>query len=253
MGASPNKPTDFFVEMKGEKSSDVVTPQTVDGAALLQIAAGYVDFMQALARGEGEELAFTGIEIRSGSVCVASNPSSTRLAREYADRTAGYLEGVEEPPRGLESRTHNLGLAVKAAGLGKLIYVNVAGWRRPVRIPETKAPEVFWELTSFRATPIRAGGKEPRVRFESVTDGEFSLRADAEIARKLGGLLYQEVEVTANVLRDADGAIRAGRVEDAIPLAEGDPIAAWREWLQQAAPRWADVDDIEKELGRRDE
>jgi hypothetical protein len=244
---------DLLVEIKGEKDGDV-TPETVDALTFLQLASGYVEYMHALAKIDGEDLGFKGIEIRRGSARVATKPTSLDSAREYADRTANCVEGIEPPPPTMERRTQALGAVFRALLPGQSAGVRISKWSRMVRLPEVKPPELYWESTSLRVTPIRAGGIEPRVRFESVGEpAAFSLRADPETARQLGGLLYREVEITASILRGDDGRIRTGRIETVDIVSDDDPITAWTAWLKRAAPRWDEVSDIEAELGRRDE
>jgi hypothetical protein len=244
---------DFLVEIKGEQPGDVL-PETVDALTFLQLASGYVEYMHALAKIDGEDLGFKGIEIRPGSARLATWPTSLDFAREYADRTANCVEGIEPPPPGMEGRTQTLGAVFRTLQPGQKASVRISKWSRTVLLPEPKAPEIYWEMTSLRVTPIRAGGVEPRVRFESVGEpGAFSLRSDPETARKLGGLLYREVEISASILRGDDGRIRTGRIETVDLVSDEDPIAAWTAWFRQAAPHWDEVSDIEAELGRLDE
>ena len=112
-----------------------------------------------------------------------------------------------------------------------------------------------WEQTELRARPIRVGGAKPTVTLSSHSESRpFTVSVpDIDNARRLGALLYVEVDVELRLRRDADGIIRDGEVlaVHALDLTS-DPAQIWRDWFQENAAEWADVDDVLTELGRRD-
>ena len=93
-----------------------------------------------------------------------------------------------------------------------------------------KSPE------AFRARVIRAGGKKPRVQV--VADGQvISLDASSDLAVRAGGLLYQDVEIEAELVRAATPPmfpVLSGQMTRIEPLAKQDPVEAWDAWYAAA-------------------
>jgi hypothetical protein len=70
------------------------------------------------------------------------------------------------------------------------------------------------------------------------------------VARQLARHLYTEIDFTARVCRDEDGAIESGELDEFFPLDDRDPVSAWRAWFNENAKPWNDVEDIDSEISR---
>ena len=114
--------------------------------------------------------------------------------------------------------------------------------------PEVDLP---WEVTELRVTPIRVGGTEPGAQMTSTSEvGPFTVEVSRDAARRLGSLLYQEVDVVVHIVRGVDGRIEKGRLMEIHSLGDGEPLSAWRDWFATNAPEWGTIDDVRGELGR---
>lgn len=87
-------------------------------------------------------------------------------------------------------------------------------------------------LLSIRAKPIHVGGEKPTAHFESPFEEPFTLSITKEDARRLGALLYQDVDIEAEVVRDVEGKIESGKLLTFEVVEDVDPRPAWREWHQ---------------------
>ena len=108
---------------------------------------------------------------------------------------------------------------------------------KPPPIPVVDLP---WEVTELRVTPIRVGGTEPGAQMTSTSEvGPFTVEVSRDAARRLGSLLYQEVDVVVHIVRGVDGRIEKGRLMEIHSLGDGEPLSAWRDWFATNAPECA--------------
>jgi hypothetical protein len=106
------------------------------------------------------------------------------------------------------------------------------------------------ELITLRAVPVRACGATPVVRFQTDGESDFSLSTDVDMARALGGSLYREVEIEAEIARNELGGIVEGRVLSFEPVETTNAVEAWDKWFAQSAGEW-DEASVEALLGGR--
>ncbi len=77
-------------------------------------------------------------------------------------------------------------------------------------------------------------------------------RAPSPTAGELGAVLYHEVEIEAEVQRDAAGRITQGKVLRINPLDDKPDLSAWQDWFRFSGrqSQWDAADNLEEELGR---
>lgn len=160
---------------------------------------------------------------------------------------------ASETPRKLQAPIGRLRKAL--AAVPKEISVSAMRGAEVVSLSETvrqAPPDEMKSPEAFRARIIRAGGKKPRVQV--VAEGQMiSLDASPELAVRAGSMLNQDVEIEAEVVRAAMPPafpILFGHMIRIEPLANQDPLEAWDAWYAAAGRPWANVKDIETELGR---
>jgi hypothetical protein len=227
-----------------------VHPHNVDPAQVLALASAYVDALRALAATSELDLDLRGLEIRDRCVEVAFGVNKLAVARQAAQEVAQALVSPERP-RGAIGAIDRLRDALRAIPAAINVTVQAGtGWKRALKLrqPEEIAPAL--ELITLRATPLRAGGATPVVRFQAEREKDFSLASGETLARALGGYLYREVEIEAEVARDEGGAISEGRVLSFESVDAGDAVEAWDRWFQKSAGDWDD-ESVEALLGGR--
>ena len=227
-----------------------VHPHNVDPALVLALAGAYVDALRALAAAHDLSLDLRGLQIRDRCVEVAFGVNKLTPAREAA-RQVDLALASPDRPRGAIGAIDRLRDALAAVPPTVAVTVSAGqGWTRPLTLhaPEVAPPAL--ELVTLRVVPVRAGGADPVVRFHAEREADFSLSASEDLTRGLGSLLYREVEIEAEIARDAAGAINGGRVLAFEPVDSGDPVAAWDSWFKQSGGDWDD-DAAEGLLGGR--
>ncbi len=228
-----------------------VTPKTVPTLEALELARSYLDLLKRIAdESSPVELRFEGIAVESGSAVLAFTASSPESARDAARQAGAYVRGGEMPPPGLVEPVRRVRAAVLHFPSDFTTSVRIAKWRRRLEVAEAPDEGLRASVVTLRAVAIRVGGARPAVRFRSGSEeNDFTLRvADEDTARKFGGLLYREVEISATVFRDTEGEIVQGTVEQFEPVTDGDSVAAWREWYRANCREWPSVDDAERDL-----
>ena len=229
-----------------------VHPHNVDPSLVLALASSYVDSLRSLALTNDLDLDLRGLQIRDRCVEIAFGVNKLATAREAAHEVNQALASTERP-RGAIGAIDRLRDALGA--IPPAIRVSVAAgsnWKRSLQVRATEDASPAMEIVTLRAIPMRAGGATPVVRFHSDRENDFSLSTDIDMARALGGHLYREVEIEAEIARNDVGAITGGRVLSFEPVESTGPVEAWDRWFEQSAGDW-DEDRVEALLaGRRD-
>jgi hypothetical protein len=227
-----------------------VHPHNVDPSLVLALASSYVDALRSLAVTSDLDLDLRGLQIRDRCVEIAFGVNKLGPARAAAHEVNLALASTERP-RGAIGAIDRLRDALDS--IPPAIHVTVAAggsWKRSLQVRAAEDATPAFELVTLRAVPVRAGGAMPVVRFHSDRENDFSLSADIDMARALGGQLYREVEIEAEIARDELGAISEGRVLSFEPVESADPVEAWDRWFEQSAGEWNE-ERVEALLGGR--
>jgi hypothetical protein len=227
-----------------------VHPHNVDPSLVLALASSYVDALRSLAVTSDLDLDLRGLQIRDRCVEIAFGVNKLAPAREAATEVNQALASAERP-RGAVGAIDRLRDALGAVPPAMHVTVAAGGsWKRSLQLRAAEDAAPALELVTLHAVPIRAGGAIPVVRFHTDRESDFSLSTDIDMARALGGHLYREVEIEAEIARNESGAISGGRVLSFEPVELGDPVEAWDQWFKQSAGEWDD-DRVEALLGGR--
>jgi hypothetical protein len=230
-------------------------PETADARATLEVAAAYIDFLVRLAEEHGEKLDLHGLKVIPGSIGIEVYSSTPKIVGDRITEAEDLLEGRELPSSGkIQTALNRLERSVRALpeGWGASVAAGPT-YRFPlyvVRHEEEGAD--LWTTTTLRAQPLRVGGKAPRVQFQSPSESKpFTVGTNQETAREVAKYLYREVEVSIRFVRDEDGTIKDGWLEEFWPVdASADEIERWRAWFRDAGAHWDDIEDVNAELGR---
>jgi hypothetical protein len=242
----PERP-ELLVELDGPG----VSPETVDTLALLRLAETYFRLIGKVAEASSMSLSFRGLRVVDKCVAVSATPNNQGLAQLVSTRTLRIVSGEEGPPRGTEVLTSSLRSCLRSLPTGHVARTRWGKRSHPLVAPPLPTEEHPWETIELRVIPVRVGGAEPGARLRSASEGhEFTVSASAEDARKLGAMLYSEVDVELEVCRDFEGRIELGRLMEVHAVSEAEPASAWRQWFKANASEWDEVDDVGAELGR---
>ena len=232
------------LEIDGEQ----VEPDTIDARRTLELAAAYFELLTKIASSRGSVLELRGLRVENKCVALRSLPNSADVAREAATEADDYISGREEPV-GVMELVKRVRAARRALPPGHSAKVIIGPWECPITAVEDAPEWPPYATISLRAEVVRAGGARPRARFRSDSEpDEFTLDVSEATARELGAHLYREVDITAHVHRDENDRIRGGQLEEFFPLEDGGAREAWRQWVQDNAPHWFEVDDLDSEL-----
>jgi hypothetical protein len=238
---------ELLVELDGPG----VSPDTVDTLALLTLAETYFRLIGKVAEASNMSLTFQGLRVLDKCVAVSATPNNQELAQLVSVRALRIISGEESPPRGTEVLTSNLRSCLRSLPTGHVARTRWGKRSHPLVAPPLPSQEHPWETVELRVIPIRVGGADPGARLRSASEGhEFTVSATAEHARRLGAMLYSEVDVELEVCRDFEGRIERGRVVEVHAVSDAEPATAWRQWFRANAPEWDEVDDVGAELGR---
>jgi hypothetical protein len=231
-----------------------VTPETVNTIALLRLASSYFEHLRRIGSSKDLELNFEGLTVKNKCVQIAAKASHITAAKKAVEKQARILRLVEPAPPGTEGATESLRDQLRALQPGMHAKVVCGKWSR--RLDPKSAEHVPWprETTALRVVIVRVGGNQPSAAFLSPSErNQFVLPVTQVQARQLGGRLYSEVDIEAEIERDSEGRISGGKLIDFAIIGDGDPAEEWRAWFAAAASGWDNVDDIEAELGRNDD
>jgi hypothetical protein len=230
-----------------------VSPKNVDAVTLLRLAEAYFVLLTKLADAKGKGLSLTGLAVLDKCVALESKSSDAYVARFFGEMAVRIVSGKEVPPFGLEGVLNDVRTALRSLPATHVAKVRAGGARaRRLRLPkDAELGSYAWETLALRSTVVRVGGRDPRAQFLSASEAtSFTLSVTTEEARSLGAKLYLPLELEARVLRDEEGRISQGAVVRFTVLDDRDPADAWREWFADIASDWAEVDDVNAELGR---
>jgi hypothetical protein len=228
------EPGELLFEVDGPN----VHPTTVDALSLLEMAAAFFSLVAAEAVQAGTQLDFHGLEVLDKCAAVRVNVSDKSTAISAARQAQQVLRGASPPPRGGSDPVKLFRKAAQRFEAGvptfRIAAITAEG-QLPIAIPKDPRSRPMDTLVTLRAKPVRVGGDKPAVRFSSVLErDEFTLGADADLARRLGNELYREVELAAIIERGKDGVINGGKVLgfEVVDASVADPWGAWRKWYQ---------------------
>ena len=228
-----------------------VRPENLDVRAALALAHNYVDLVTALADEDAADLAFTGLKIIDKCVAFAFQATEPDLARREAKRAYRCVTGEEPPPKGAMVATRAFREALRRLPPNHIARVIAGAFRKDLTLTTTSPLPNAEAQISLRATPLRAGGQRPAVRFESKSEERpFTLDVTKDHARQVGRFLYSEIDIVARVRRDEDGFIESGSLVSFEPVTDDDATSAWRDWYAHNASTWDPIMDVESELDR---
>lgn len=244
------KPRDMEIHL----NAPGLTPESIDTAGLLRLGAKYLELLQKVAEEQGRELSFSGFRLEPGSARALMLASDEETVVDAADEAARYISGAEVAgAAGVDPLAREVSTAIRRMGVDGNVVIGP--WRRPLAPRPEAERSLRVEVVSLRATIQRVGGKTPAVRLTSKSeDFPFTLRfEDPDDAPRLGALIYRDADIVATVRRDDDGKILGGALDEFEAVAGGSGVAAWREWFRESCSGWDAVDDVNRELGRRDD
>lgn len=234
----PSKPSKARAEPRVGLKVDIegVHPDSVSPTSLLALASSYFDVLSEVGDDVGADLKLHGVEIVDGCVEVQSRAAVSAAAslEDALSRIVYYSQTA--PPKGLKEKWTRFVDARSEFGRDAKIEALLDG-RRFV-LQEQSAPNVAppRSITDLRCRVLRVGGRRPAARFESASERRpFSFGITLDQARDLGGLVYEEVDVVAEVERDSLGFIVGGDLVRYTRLDTGDAGDAWRKWFKENA------------------
>lgn len=237
---------DFVLEGPG------VSPATAEPLDALDAARDYFRLLRAVANEHGLEVPLVGLEVREGSLAVATRTPTPSNAQRAIGLAALYVSGQLEAGHGLKGKAQAVRERVIGLPLGRSYRVDCDGVRVPLLAESVEEPLPPQEMVELRARLMVLGGvKDSTARFESFSeDRTFPLRISELQARALGPHIYEELDIEALIQRDCEGFIVSGRLEGFVPMEKGDGVAAWREWFKAVGGDWDEIEDVEAELDR---
>jgi hypothetical protein len=228
-----------------------VRPENIDVRSALALAHGYVNLISALADEDATDLVFTGLKVMDKCVAFAFHANEPDLARREAKRAYRCAIGAEAPPKGAVMANRDLREALRHVPATQVVRVIAGNFRKDLKLTAAPLSLSAEAQVSLRATPVRAGGQRPAVRFESKSEERhFTLDVTKEHARHVGRFLYTEIDIVALVRRDEEGLIDSGTLLSFEPVTDDDATSAWRDWYAHNASGWDSIADVESELGR---
>lgn len=251
-----------FESAKGRAKAD-----TCDARPVLDVMLLFVQLLERIGAHdaiEGEAAPFVVVmpEARRGVLetvldfapregTTATSARAQRAGLEAARLAPNHLERRDAGPAAIRSAAKKLAVAV--ARLPSTITVRLRGAVEASLsdLARAEPAEAVLSVESFRAKILRAGGAAPRVQLKvSGLDRPITLDAPETLARLAGQTLYADADVTAKLERTKDDRILYGTLTELRIVDEGDPVAAFDRWYQQAGRPWSRVKDIERGLGR---
>ncbi|MCK5798395.1 MAG: hypothetical protein KAI47_14490 [Deltaproteobacteria bacterium] len=217
---------------------DGISPETVDSLSLLEMGAAFFELVREVAAKSDVPVRFTGLRIVEKCAAVAVRADAFEAAQEAAQQARYCVDGSHEIP-GTEKFVKRV-RKVMARQPSKLRVLHGAGSMRLQEIRPPKASQaitpVMASTLAVRAQVVRVGGANPAARFTSGDEkDDFTLEMDREMAARLAGWLYTEVDIEAIICRHASGGIKSGTLTSFHPLEDVDPLEAWGAWAEAHA------------------
>lgn len=237
-------PTDLVVEIDGAQ------PDSIAAAPALAVFDAFLKLVASVGAQRDEPVTFVGLRVIDKCTALATRPDNLSLARAHASESLQLLLSPHRPKFGVLQRVLEARKALADLPDTYSVSVRVSDLHAPLPHRHPEALTLPTAIEVLRVRPIRAGGRNATVKFESVLEGQsFTLKTTPAMARRLGALLYTEVDLEATVVRAVDGRILDGRILDAHELGNRGR-SALEEWFAPYAEAWADVVDVEEELDR---
>lgn len=211
-------------------------PRDIPTAAVLRVASAYFAALEkyAITSGDRVPLQLRGLDVRDKCTQVVAWTSVPELADEAVRAALAIAAGRVPAPHGSKREFDELFDACDA--LGALHVVVRSATVRARFVPRVESLRtVSGETGAWRARVVAVGGREPRAKFDVFGFGVISLDGSEEAVASLGACLYQDVELTASIKRNAHGKIAGGRILAFHPVPKLDPKTAradLRAWFQ---------------------
>jgi hypothetical protein len=241
---------EFLLEVNGPE----VHSSTVDSAKMLEFGAAYVDLLCKMAEEEENPISFTGLSVIDKCAAIQISAQDNAYARQLSSTAAAYIRG-RCPPRGLGQPIVRVQESLRAFPREYNFKVINGPWEQPLAVPEVASgPEIPFAIENMRATVLRVGGVEPKVRLKPVLElFTFSASVERDLAKRLGEHLYADIDLVAKVLRTDEGRVTSCTViAFRVVESEQDPVEAMRRWYKPYAEYWDKIDDVEGMLRGRD-
>lgn len=247
---SAENPDELVLEVDGEG----VHIDTIDAPAVLEFTVAYLNLLKLCAAERDEELEFHGLRSFEKCGSIGTLPSDAEIARQATLDAFKLLSSRDRPMHGMKIAVQRVRDTREALPSHYTTVVKVRGLERVISSqPFSVIADTPYAANSMRVYVQRVGGATPKATFKSKSEAKvfhLTLR-DADQAEELGKYLYKYVDITALVLRDADGYIESGLVREVFPVSEGDPRQAWGEWFKESGvTSLEDLDQVRK--GRSD-
>jgi hypothetical protein len=240
-------------EVKLELDGGGVEPSTVAARSLIDLASAFLEIIERVAAEEQIEVTFRGLSVENKCVALVTRIDPPGAGQELSKEALKLITGEEPTRRGLEGPVQRARTVVEHLPDGITANVIVGPWKALIVTTEPDLERYPVESTELRAIPIRVGGRRTSVRFGSESeDQEFTLDASADLCRRIGPHLYKEIDVYVRLRRNSEGTIEGGVVDEFFPVEARDNGESLRAWFSESAPEWGDVNDVVRELDRRD-
>jgi hypothetical protein len=242
-------PKEFLLELDGPG----VAPENVDTLLLLRLAEASFRLAIKVSETGKTGLSFQGLRVLDKCVAIAAVPNNFRAAKLAGTTAIQIVSGAIGIPRGCEDVVDDVRAHLRRLPSAHKAKLIAGGWSRRMVAPEVPSADHPWERTELRARPIRVGGAgaAPRTMLTSDSEpGSFLLDATRDQARKLGAVLYKEVDVVLDVCRDIDGRISQGRIVEVHELGDDEPVTVWRDWFATNGEGWNEVENVLEGLER---
>lgn len=244
MADQPNDESSILLEV----DAPGLSPANVDSVALLRLATAFLRLLLENAMRAKKTLSLEGLAVVDKCAAIRVHADDIVVAKICAAASLRQIRD-DDPPHGLQSLADEARAAARLLPGAYRAKVIVGNWSQTIPLPSASSPAPLDSLVAFRARVIRVGGKTPAARFASDFEEDFSLRVSEEQAKELGALLYREIDLDAQVSRNSEGMIEAGRLRSYTPVDEGGAAAAWRDWFKSVGgSEWDQMDEIESEL-----
>jgi hypothetical protein len=225
---------DLVIEVDGEG----VHLDTLDAPSVLELAVSYLLLLSKVADERGEEIEFVGLSSVEKCGQLRTTPTDPELARLLAVDATQLLASRERPGYGLQGVVQRVRQARAALPTHYTASVKVRGFERVITAePVSRLDEAPFATASVRAELLRVGGIRPRAAFKSKAENRpFHLDVTKGQAERLAAHLYKTIDIVASVGRDREGNIEIGTLLEFYALSDGDPRAAWAEFLKERGP-----------------
>jgi hypothetical protein len=239
--------------IKIELQGPGVEPATVDARALLDLASAIVDIVMRLGEEAKTPVRLTGLEVINKCAAVATYATPSDVAQTLVAQALTLVTVGGEMKRGLDAPVKRARRAINTLPAGHHARLIVGRWKKPLTAPALDRVYRPEATTTLVARPVRVGGQKRTIQFESFSEEHpFTLRATEEECRKIGAVLYRDVEISFTYRRDGDGHVVDGVLDDFRRLDGDATFEDLQTWIGAVAPDLIACNGVLRELGRRD-